>query len=882
MRLFGRFILRNLAREKTRTVIAVLGIALGVAVMVAVRLANTSVVDSFRAATDAIGGAASLRITGVAGRFDERLLRKAGWLRDFGSVSPVIDAYALLEAGPQEGTQELTLGEAPTGEFLQVLGVDALSDLPLRRYRLLRTNANDREPNARELLDSLTDPHAIVVTQKLARRLGKGIGDRLALVFGSTRHEFTIRGLLLDEGPARTLDGNFVLLDIAAAQWVTDRLGLLDRVDIKLNDGIDADQAMARIAERLPDGLRVEYPQDQYGRVETMISAFQFNLAALSAVALLVGLFLIYNTVSISVLARREEIGILQAVGSGRRKVLALFLGEALLLASVGTVLGLGAGVWLAEWAVRATATTVETFYIAEVASNSARATTLAPREAVLAAAIALPLALLAAALPAWEAASVRPADIVRGADRSVRSLRPPSRHLALAGGFGSLACLLGMAPPIGGLPVCGFLAELAIMFGGAFLVPMLLWAACRIVRGRWARLVPAFRVERDLAGANLAGAIPRISISVAALGVSLAMMVAISIMVGSFRETVVGWLGQTLKADLYVKPVTLTSGVSDALLDEQAVEILRADPAVESVGWFSSRQVAYRGSRIRLGATDFADVLESGRLLFKEPTDRAILRRDLGPENVILSESFSLRYGIGPGDDVELPTATGMRAFRVAGVYYDYSSNQGTVVLDGSAFARHVEGADEAPQPSSLALYLRPGEDVDRVRSRLLAAVGARQRLFIVGNDNLRGEALRIFDSTFTITYALEVIAVLVAGLGVVATLATLIYERQREIALLRLVGATRKQIRRMVVIEALTIGAVSQIIGIVIGILLAVVLVYVVNVQSYGWTIRFRLPIDFLIQSTFAILAVTAACGLYPATRAADVDAVRLVREE
>lgn len=873
--LFGPLILRALVRQKVRTAVAILGMALGVATMLAVRMANTSVTASFRSAVESLSGDVSLSILGSAGAFDERLAAELGWLTDFGTVSPVLETVVLLP-DPSRENHHPGIGQLP-GELVRVLGVDVLRDSSIRRYRLLRTSRAARDPTVQELLALLNKPDSVILTERLARRRGLRVGDPVTLVFGSARQRLRVRGLLLDEGPARALDGHFALMDIAAMQWAADRLGTLDRIDIELPQGRDPDAALQAIAARLPAGLRVERPDARYGRTETMIAAFHFNLNALSAIALVVGLFLIYNTISISVAARREEIGMLQALGAGRRFVLALFLGEAVLIAGAGTIPGLFLGQWLAQSAVEATAGTVETFYIAEVAQQSARATALELDDVFLALGLAVPLALVAAIVPAREAARIEPVEVIRGSEQLARSARPPTGQLVAAVGLGALGGLLTRLPPVAGRPVFGFLAELAFMLAGAMLVPQMLWLACALVRRLAADRLPAWREETRLAAANLQGAIPRVSISVAALAVSLAMMVAISVMVGSFRQTVVVWLDATLNADVFVRPMMLTSSVSEVHLDGEVARRVQRDPDVLAVTGYRTWQIAYADRAVRLSVTRLADALRYQRVAFKEPLASPDAWRG---DAAVVSESFSLLFGKHVGDEFPLPTPHGRRTFRVAGVYYDYASNQGTVLLDEGVFRRYFAGG-KAPEPSALSVYLKKGADPETVRQRLLAALRPDYDVFVETNRTVRREAMRIFDSTFTITDALQVIAIAIAGMGVIATLITLIYERQREIALLSLVGATQRQVRRMVLVEAVLLGAVSQAVGILVGLLLATVLIQVINVQSFGWTIQFHLPVAFLIQTTLGILAATALSGLVPAWRAARIEAMRAVRE-
>lgn len=884
-KLFRQFILRSLVREKLRSLITVLGISLGVAVTIAIKLANVSALESFRTAAQSVAGETSIQIAGTAGRFDEMLLADLKWLREYGEISPVIAGYAMTDwqdpsanksPPPSDQTDDNADQSGSNippglrghyGEFLQVLGVDILRDRALRRYRLIRMSESDREPDAREFLMLLASSDSIILTETFARQRGLSIGGRIALTMSDRRNWFTVRALLADEGPARTLQGNFILMDIAAAQLAFNRVGLLDRVDVKLKRGLAIEKSEAEIASRLPSSLIVARPNTSYSEVEKMIAAFHFNLNALGSIALLVGLFLVYNTVSISVITRREEIGMLRAVGVGRRLALALFLGEAIMLAAAGTVIGLGLGRLMASAAVHATATTVQTFYISSNARQTIAATSLGFTEVLIAFGAALSLSLVAASVPALEAARVRPVEAMRGAERLEKAFKPSLKFLSISLALLAAGYLLTRFDTVGGLPLFGYAAVLAIMFGGALLAPIGLWLIC-VGAGRiLASLIRIFRVEARLASANLRAAIPRVSISVAALAVSLAMMVAISIMIGSFRETVAYWLDQTMVADIYARPMARTAMNFEGEISDEALTLVRQDPQVADIDPFSTEQVSYQGDSITVGAGDFSTLLKHGRLLYKSPANaRERIESAIGRDAVTVNESFALRYEKQAGDRVEIQTAEGAREFEIVAIYYDYSNSRGVAVMDRSTFARHFPYA----RTGSLSIYLQPGADAAEVNERLGREVGGRYQIFFITNTGVRREVMRIFDSTFAITYALEVIAIMIAGLGVISTLITLILERRAEIAMLGFLGATRQQIKRMVVIEALMIGAVSQALGIATGLMLSLVLIYVINVQSFGWTIQFHFPFDFLIQSTLLILLATAVAGLYPARRA------------
>ena len=290
-------------------------------------------------------------------------------------------------------------------------------------------------------------------------------------------------------------------------------------------------------------------------------------------------------------------------------------------------------------------------------------------------------------------------------------------------------------------------------------------------------------------------------------------------------------------------------------------------------------RSVPYAGGLVTLGAGEFEKQLSHGHLVFKAPSNgREAMRAAIGQDAVIISESFAIKHHKRVGDLVSLVTPKGEAQFRINAIYYDYSSDRGILVMDRGTFTRYWP----EPLATSLTVYLREGANADTVREELLRQLGENYRVLIFTNASIQREVLRIFDSTFSITYALEVIAIFVAILGVATTLLTLILERKREIAMLRLVGADRRQVRKMVVIEAGLMGLVSQGIGLGVGLLLSLLLMDVINVQSFGWTIQFHLPVGFLLQSSILILVATTLSGIYPARRASRLQPPEQVGEE
>ena len=346
-------------------------------------------------------------------------------------------------------------------------------------------------------------------------------------------------------------------------------------------------------------------------------------------------------------------------------------------------------------------------------------------------------------------------------------------------------------------------------------------------------------------------------------------MMVAIAIMVGSFRDTVVYWVGQTLQADLFISPGTGQAPGRNGTLSADVVSAVALDRAAVAVDPYRVFEVPYDGTRIRVVGRDFHVASARGGLLFKAPADgAAALRAAIGADALAASESFVRKHHASIGGTIDLPTPSGPVPFRVVAVYFDYSSDRGVLLMDRGTFDRRF-GAGAA---DGVSVYLNGRDSAADVRARLMRTVGSAHTIFINTNQDLRANVLRVFDSTFAITYALELVAIVVAILGVSATLLTLILERRRELTMLRLVGAIpaagaahgdhrggdrdrRASARR---------SASSS------DFALSVVLIYVINVQSFGWTIQFHLPWGFLSQSSVATIAATALAGLYPARRA------------
>ncbi len=827
-----------LRRHPWQTWLAVLGIALGVAVVVAVDLANQSARRAFALSMETLTGRATHRVVGPPTGFDEAIyprLRVDARLRP---SAPVLEGWVRIAAEP-----------------FRLLGVDPFADAPFREG--LQTL-----PQA-ALGQLLTRPDGVLMAEVSARRLGLATGDTLSLSIDGRTRRVQILGLI--GGPRQAALDGLLVADLATAQELLGRLGRLDRIDLILRP-----EQVDRVARLLPPGLRLEPARSRTRALQGMTAAFQLNLAAMSLLALLVGAFLIYNTMTFSVLQRRELLGTLRTLGVGRAQLLSRVLLESLALGLVGACFGLLLGLALGEGLLRLVARTINDLYFA------LNATRVLIDPWVLAKGMALGLgaSLAAAAGPAWEAARAEPRSALRRSDIEARSHRAAPR-LGAAGvltvGLG--AALLGL--PERGL-VLAFTALFLVILGFGLTVPGLTLLLARAAAPVLARL--AGSLGRIAAG-GLLGGLSRSGLAVAALTLAVATSLGVAIMIYSFRAAVADWLGQTLRSDIYVSgPETEADDAIGGTLDPSVPARLAGIPGVRELSFGRSLRVDGPQGPVRLLAIRMARESHRGFRFVTPPTSQVWQRLAAG-DSVLVSEPYAWRHGIRVGDRVELFTAGGAQAFTVAGIFRDYGTDAGMLVMDGATYARLW--GDSAI--STVGVFLEPGADPRAVLGAIRNALsGLDQGLRIRSNRAIRVESLAIFDRTFTITRVLRLLAVGVAFIGILSALMALQLERAREHALLRAMGATRSQVFGLVALQTGVIGSIAGLLALPLGWALADILIQVINRRSFGWSMASRLPADALWQAMALALGAALLAGLYPAWRVSRTEPALGLREE
>jgi putative ABC transport system permease protein len=827
---------RYMLHNSLQTLLMVVGISMGVAVIIGIDLANQSASLAFDISTAAVTGQTTHIISGGSKGIDEKIyveLRRSNL--DLPST-PLISAYV---NSPQLG-----------GETLQLLGIDPFSEGSFRNY----FNAEGEIPVA-SLTAFLIQPGGVLLSEELAERYNLDLGSEFQIDFAGQMKSAHVTGLLkaADNISQQALSG-MLLADISTAQELTGMIGKLDRVDLILDEVGEGE--ITEIRDFLPAGIQVLPVGARQGVVQDMTAAFRLNLTALGLLAMVVALFLIYNTMTFSILQRRPLFGTLRCLGVTRREVFLMVVSEALLIGSIGSVLGILLGILMGRGAVRLVTQTInDLFFVLTVSDVPILASSL-----VKGAVLGIGATVMTAVFPAWEAASVPPNLAI------TRSGIESKAHLALRGitVAGFLIALIG----VGILSIeitelwASFLGTFAVVLGMAMLTPKVtIWmmAAAAFFTSRiWGAL-------GRLAPREVVNAISRTSIAVAALMITLAVTIGVSMMVNSFRTTVDTWMNQILHGDIYVSVPGANASQPNAPLDPEVIEILQAWPGVARVDLLQTAVVDSPSGPIQISANNNPnDGSEQIYVAADYPPD--LIWEAVESGSILVSEPLVNRLKLpSRGGELALYTDSGLRTFPIAGVYYDYASSQGTAIFSMDVYQKYWQDN----QIVAAAVILETDQDVQATTDELKPVLSSTQNVLIRPNQALRGDTLEIFDRTFAITSALQLMTTFVAFVGILSAMMSLQLEKQRQLGIMKSIGLTARQVWGLVALETGLMGAVAGILAMPTGFILALILVYIINRRSFGWTLQMDLTFGPFIEALIISILAAMLAGLYPARR-------------
>jgi putative ABC transport system permease protein len=830
-----KFNIRYYRRHALLSGLCLMGIALGVGIVVAVELINASALASFSASVDLLSGKATHSIISNYGRIDEENFRSIWAHPDIEAASPVIEAMAETRETAREP--------------IRFIGIDPFLDVEFRPF------VPETRPEG-SLVNFLgKDGPSAWVSNSLIKRYGLAPGDTLTVLSAGIEKKVRILGVFPEPGGA-VLGDNVALVDLSVAQDLFGRKGYLDRIDIISH------VSPQNVLKGLPNNLRITDSNTRKSMLGAMLYSFQLNLAAMSLLALFVGIFLIYNFSMFSVLSRREDIALLLTLGSDRRGLVTAFLGESLLLGVTGSLLGIALGVLVAWVSMDKVSSTISELYF----HLRVEAIHLTAPIVWSGLGVGLLATVVGTGLPALEVAVTPP---VLGIKRqSIEDRAHGLKNILLVCGIGISVLALTCAWASRFSIYWGFVSAFGMTLAFALFTPSFLSPFSHYT-GMWLKNFFG-SLEGFLAARTIRASLSRTSIAVAALAVALSMTIGVDTMIHSFRNSVSSWLEGSLKGDLYVSPGTTKW---DHPLPQELIEALSKDTRIADVEHYSTYNVLLQGRPVKLRVVDGA-VLEHHsdfRFLKGEKDPWAALRKG----GIFISESLGFHFLLEVGHRVELNTPDGTRSFPIVAVVRDYSSDQGTIHIDRKIY----ETIWKDKRVQSVAIFLKPDVSPDEVRRSIATKFQGLDRT-IVSNSKMKKDILVIFDKTFAPTATLKGVSLLVALLGVATALMAILLERSREMQLMAYLGLTPRELGKMNLYQALIMGLAAFLMSVLCGLVLTYIITYAINYRSFGWSIDMYLD-PKVFAKTLALTAVAClASSLYPTfrlTRGIVVDGLR-----
>jgi putative ABC transport system permease protein len=820
-----------LAQSKARLLVTVLAIALGVALGYAVAVINRSALRELGHALQALSGEADLTVRGPRAGFNEGLYARIAGLPEVAVASPMVEAHVPV---------------LDRDRALRVVGLDVFRAAQIQPALLAE---------AQDLLDTLR-PDTVFLSPAARDQLRVEVGDILRVQVGLAAVPLRVAGWLPADGTRTPL----AAMDIGAAQWRFGKLGRLTRIDVKLRAGADLEAFERRLPAMLPPGVHAERPASAVRATATLTRAYRVNLNVLALVALFTGGLLVFSTQALSVVRRRSHLALLRVQGVTRRGLTGLLLAEGVIVGAVGAALGLLLGFGAAALVLH--------FVGADLGAGHFRGLSAAPdvepRALVLFFVLGVAAALLGSLAPALEAARAAPAQALKAGD----DVHAFERLTAPRSGFALLAAgaLATMLPPVAELPVFGYLSIALLLIGTIVLLPDLMHALLQL-----SPMLPALPAQ--LAHSQLRNAPGPATTGLAPIVAAVSLTVSMAIMVASFRQSLEDWLDRMLPADLYL---SAGSSADTAYLSPEDQARIAATEGVRRVEFLRGTQILLDPARpaVTLLARDIDPEQVQARVpLVSEPVPPL---PDTSP--LWVSELVRDVYGLDPGETVQLPISGRFAPFTVAGVWRDYARQNGALLIERKVYVAHT--GDRTV--TDAGVWLDAQVTAVQLAQRLRAGLAGGERLEIAEPGVVRDLSLQIFDRTFAATYALEAAAILIGLFGLSSSLASQVLARRSELAMLRHVGMTRAQVAGMLTFEGVSTSGVGLLVGCALGGLISLILIHVVNRQSFHWGMELYLPWPALAAFCAVMLALATLTAVASARQAMSGDVLRAVRED
>ena len=838
--------------HRLRVALTTLGIALGVAVFFAIRTGNATLLDSLRGTVEKLAGKATLQITAGESGFSEKVLDTVRATPGVQLAEPVIETMVQTSFA-NEGT-------------LLVLGVDTTGDQQLRDYQFDRTQTQIADP-----LVFLAQPNSILLSRAFADRHSLKVGDHLTLFASDGKKEFTVQGTFKPVGVGEVFGGNVAVMDVYSAQVVFHRGRKFDRIDLMNASNIPVEVVQQRLRAQLPPGVEVDRPEVRGQALENAVTAMRVGILITSFVALLVGVYIIFNSFTIAVNQRWKEIGILRAVGVEQGNVSRMFLCEALLMGVIGSLVGIAGGFFLASAANRVMRGMVAAVYGVVSTASPAR---LHLDQCAIAFALGVAASVIGAWFPARGAACLDPALALHNIEARHRESAQGWRRtgvgvVLIAAG----AALIYWTPSHLGLPIQFVFASIVLLGLTIVLPKLVLWSA-RALR-------PVLNWLGGSEGALAVDAMiqtpRRSSATVGALMVGLMFVFSTTSYIQSYRLMIDRWMNQVLNADIFVATSAMLRSTSYHFSEDLSRQIA-ALPGVDRVENVRFTAIPYRGDTAAVIAIEMDGFLTRSQNAIEGANSRTVYNQLTKGEGVLVSRNFARRWGVGVGNQLSVESPTGTLERPILGFLDDYRSEKGTIFMDRALYKKYW--GDDAVD--FIDVDLNPGIDQLAMKQQVERLTAGSFHAFVYTNAEFKRWISSLVDQFFTLNYMQLVVAVLIAILGIVNTLLISVSERRREIGIVRAIGGLRSQIRKLVFLEAVAVAVVGVIVGSVAGSLNTLFMSHTVSLVLAGYSIPFYFPWEFVLLSVPVVIAVSLAAAMWPARHAACMQVIEAIGYE
>lgn len=836
--------IRYLFKHPGQVLLSIFGIALGVAVVISIDIANSSAEKAFDISMDRISGKATHFISGGTKGVPDSIYIAIKSKYKIANSAPIVETY---------------VKDVETSITYNLLGIDPFEEAPFREFTASLSKGNNIE-----ISSFLSKKNSVVISQETSASISKSVGDTIRIIINGEFHNLLIVGILKpDDANANSALRNLIITDISNAQELIGFENSISKIDLIISE----DEA-AEIEAILPDGVFINSSNSRSETANQMTSAFKTNLTSMSLLALIVGMFLIYNTMTFSVVQRRRLIGLMRSIGVTKSQISKMILIESSIIGLIGTILGVIIGIFLGVAMLNLVTQTINDLYFVMTVKEYE----LNPLSIVKGVLVGIMATLIATYLPIKEATNT-PARNVLSRSAIEAKITSNIRKYNLLGFLAILFGVIILSLPSKNIYVSYF-GIVPLIIGFTLLTPFTI----KLVSKHSAPLFKKiFSSIGKMAALGIQSQMSRSMTAIAALAIAVSAAIGVGTMVNSFRGTVIDWLEFRLKADIYVSVPSNIARFNDGVFSRELAGKVAALDGVERMNYYREFKTNYQGKTYHILSAKVNTFSRETFKLSKGNNDN-VWDNFENKDHIMVTETYAYKNNVTIGDTIELPTDRGIKKFPIAAVYYEYSSDMGLIFISQNTYFKYFDDR----MLSGIAVFLKDGINADSLMQKIQSLAGADQKLVVRSNKELLTSSIVIFDRTFIITNVMQLLAVGVAFMGILSALTALQLERMRELSIMRAVGLTPGQLRYKVILQTGLMGFISGILALPLGNILAYVLINVINKRSFGWSLEFKFNPEIMLQALLLAIVSSILAGIYPAYKMSKTPTAYALRNE